>query len=359
MPSRIVLPAGCLTLLLCFVLAPSMAVATPPTFLCLTGKCHPSIAEKEFVHGPIGSGMCPLCHDDGRDVDGLPAGHPGVSIETATEKCLLCHEEIGILMDQGSVHTPVADGDCIDCHEPHGGNNSFFLRYPPRVVGGMRVISATCKACHEAGSPDWFDEFHANEAILDCVVCHNAHGSAETFQLTRYVKEVYLKAALAEAADLRRRGKLDAAAEAYDKSLKLFPDDVAVVMLLAKVHTAQGEWGKARSGYEKVLSIHPGHLEALIGSADAARHLEGLGAELLFLKKAIEVEPDRADLHFRAGKIYQERGQLQEAVAEFSKAVRIDPDYVPAHRRLAEVYESMGMSRDAEEERAVLKRLSK
>jgi predicted CXXCH cytochrome family protein len=345
--------------MLCFVLAPSMAAATAPSFICLTGKCHPAVAEQEVVHGPIGSGMCPLCHDDGRDSDGLPAGHLGVSIGAATEKCLLCHEEVGILMDQGSVHTPVADGDCIDCHEPHGGNNPYLLKYPPKIIGGVKLIAATCKACHEAGSPDWFDEFHANEAILDCVVCHNAHGSSEAFQLTRYVKDVYLKAALTEAADLRRSGQLDAAAGAYAKSLKLFPNNVAIGMLLAEVYTAQGEWGKAMSEYEKVLSIQPGHLEALISSAEAARHLESRGAELMFLKEAIEVKPDRADLHFRVGKVYQERDQLQEAVAEFSKAVRIDPDYAPAHRRLAEVYESMGMSRDAEEEREILKGLSK
>jgi len=317
------------------------------------------VAKKEYVHGPIGTGMCPLCHDDGREATGLPTGHPGVRIGTATEECLLCHEEIGILMEQGSVHTPLADGDCIDCHEPHGGSNSFFLKYPPKVLDGVRTVAATCKACHEAGDPDWFDAFHADEAILDCVVCHNAHGSSEAFQLTRYVKDVYLKAALKEAADLRSSGKLDAAAKAYAKSLKLFPNNVSTGMLLAEVYTAQGEWGKAMGEYEKVLSIQPGHLEALIGSAEAALHLEGRGAELMFLKQALEVKPDRADLHLRVGEIYQERAQLQEAVAEFSKAVRIDPDSARAHRRLAEVYESMGMSRDAEEERRILKGLSK
>jgi predicted CXXCH cytochrome family protein len=343
-------------LLLCVLFFPGVAPATPPSFICLTAKCHPSIAEEEFVHGPIGSGMCPLCHDDGGVVDSLPPGHPEVRIGTATEKCLLCHEEVGAMMERGSVHTPVAEGDCVDCHRPHSGDNLFFLIYPPASMEGTRIIAPTCKACHEAEDPSWYDEFHASEEALDCVVCHNAHASSEPYQLTRYVMNVYLRSVLMDAADLTKSGKLAAAAEAYGKALAIFPKDIRTLLRLAHVHELQDAWTDALAQYEKVLALQSDDVETLLKASTAAGKLKGEGAEMTYLKRAVEIEA-RPGIHARLGEIYRSRKQLQEAVSEFSKAVRIDPKYLPARRQLAEVYESMGMVRDAAEERRLIQEL--
>jgi predicted CXXCH cytochrome family protein len=337
----------------------SAAAATAPTKICMTGVCHPSIAAADYVHGPIASGMCPICHDEGSKPLNLPSSHIEVRKDSGRDKCLLCHEEIRALMGLGSVHTPVADGDCVDCHDPHQGDNPFFLKFSPKMESGRRVFASTCKGCHEAGDPGWFDEFHAGESVLDCVVCHNTHASSEELQLTPYVKEIYLKAALLEAADLRGRGRLEAAAGAYSKALSVFPNNVSTILLLAEIYSAQGEWTSAAGEYKKILSIQPGNLEALVGTAEAAGQLEGPGAELVYLKQALDVDPDRTDLHMRVGEIYKERRQFQEAVAEFSKALKADPENGQAHRHLAEVYEAMGMTRDAEQERQLYEGLLK
>jgi len=337
---------------------PSSARATAPTQLCLTGVCHPSVAEEKFIHGPIGSGMCPLCHDEGLErPDGLPKGHPDVSTHPASDKCLLCHEEIQALMNLGSIHTPVADGECVECHDPHQGGNPHFLKTPPRMEGGKRFVAETCHACHEAGDSDWYDDFHASEAVLDCTVCHNAHASAENLQLTRYVRDVYLKAALMEAEEQQAAGNLKGAGESYRKALLVFPGDVDVILLLAGVYRKGDEWAKAAEEYAGILSLDPAHLEGLIGAAAAARRLESSAVELSYLKRALEVDSNRADVHLRVGEIYQERKQLQEAYSEFSKAAKLDPASPAAHRKLIEIYDAMGMSGDAEAERKILEGL--
>ena len=100
-------------------------------------------------------------------------------------------------------------------------------------------------------------------------------------------------------------------------------------------------------------------MAGLVGAAGAAAALEDRSGELDYLKRALEVNPEGAGLHLRVGQIYRERGQLQEASAQFSKVVAIEPDSIPAHRELVEVYEAMGMTRDAEEERKILKGLEK
>ena len=334
------------------------AQAIPPTQLCLTGVCHPSIAEEKYIHGPIGSGMCPLCHDEELgQPEGLPTGHPNIGLEPGVDKCLLCHEEIQALLNLGSIHTPVADGTCIECHDPHQGNNPHFLKYPPLMEGGKRVVAATCHACHEEGDSDWYDDFHASESTLDCVVCHNAHASGENLQLTRYVRDVYLKAALMEAEEQHSDGDLAKAGESYRKLLLVFPEDIPIILLLAGTYREGTEWANAAEQYARVLALDPAHLEGLIGAAAAARRLEGSAVELSYLKRALEVDPNRADVHLRVGEIYQERKQLQEAYAQFSKAAKLDPASPAAHRKLIEIYEAMGMAGDAEEERRILEGL--
>lgn len=356
------LPARSLSALVvpvALLLLPSTARPVEPTKLCMTSECHSSFSKVPYTHGPLAAGMCPFCHDTGGKPDNLPSDHFEVLKGPATDKCLLCHSEIQAILGLGSVHTPVADGECIDCHSPHGGGDPFFLNYPPRVEGGKRRVSTVCNTCHEEGSPDWFDEFHATEAALDCVVCHNAHASSETFQLTGYVRNVYLKAALLEAAGLRSEGKLEAASDSYAKALKIFPGDVDTMLLLGEVESARKDWGKALGIYEKVLSLDEKNLEGLVGAAGAAAALEDRNAELSYLKRALEVNPEGSGLHLRVGQIYRERGQLQEAFAQFSKAAVIEPDSIPAHRELLQVYEAMGMTHDAEGERKVIEGLEK
>ena len=339
-----------------FLSVPAQAV--PPTRICLTGICHPSIAEEKYIHGPIGGGMCPLCHDEGlAQPEGLPEDHPKIGMAPGVDKCLLCHEEILALMNLGSIHTPVADGDCIDCHNPHQGDNPHFLRYPPRMEEGKRFVAASCHACHEEGDSDWYDDFHASETTLDCIVCHNAHASGENLQLTRYVRDVYIKAALMEAEGQRNDGDLEGAGESYRKALLVFPKDIAIILLLAGTYREGNDWAKAAEQYAGALSLDPAHLEGLIGAAAAARQLEGSAVELSYLKRALEVDSNRADVHLRVGEIYQERKQLQEAYSEFSKAAKLDPAAPAAHRKLIEIYDAMGMSGDAEEERRILEGL--
>lgn len=314
----------------------------------MTGKCHPGFAEAKFVHGPIATGMCPLCHDEGTAPDNLPEGHPDSRIGTGTGKCLLCHEEIKALMDLGSVHTPVADGDCVDCHDPHQSDNSHFLKYPPGLIDGRRVIAATCQACHEADDSSWFDDFHATEAILDCTVCHNAHGSPENYQLTRYVKDVYLRSTVMDGKDLMEEGKFKAAAVAFSKALSVFPEDVATALLLGRTYLAMGEHQKSYEAYAGILDSQPGHVDALVGAGDAVAPADGPAEALKYYKKAVDADPARVDVRVRVGRIYRERGQLQESLAELGRAVELAPQNAEAWQDLAETHKAMGNAAEAD-----------
>jgi predicted CXXCH cytochrome family protein len=256
-------------------------------------------------------------------------------------------------MNLGFVHTPVADGDCIDCHDPHQGSNSHFLLNPPAMVDGRRVVSATCLACHEAGDSSWFDDFHATEAILDCTICHNAHASQEKFQLTRYVRDVYLRSAVMDGDELREQGNLEGATEAYRNALSVFPKDLPTALLLAEVYLAREKWQAAYETYADILDSKPQNVDALIGAGDAVIGNDDPAEALAYYKKAMEAAPGHAGIRVRVGNIYRSRGQLQESLAELGKAVELDPESPQAYRDLTATYKAMG--NDAEAAKALEK----
>ncbi len=55
--------------------------------------------------------------------------------------------------------------------------------------------------------------------------------------------------------------------------------------------------------------------------------------------KALQIEPDFAEVHNNLGVALQNQGLLDEAAASFGKAVTIKPNYAVAHSNLCGLYE--------------------
>jgi len=86
--------------------------------LCLT--CHGTLVEsKRFVHAPVAVGDCSLCHHHhGSNLANLLLVDP-------VKTCLNCHERSEL--SDGSHHAQ-AERACNDCHDPHGGDDRFFVK---------------------------------------------------------------------------------------------------------------------------------------------------------------------------------------------------------------------------------------
>lgn len=133
--------------------------------------CHSGKAEKKFVHLPVKEGDCPSCHK--------PSGqkHPKFRKEafllTDNGKaglCAECHERKDT---KKNVHSPVAAGDCLDCHDPHQSGNKFQLK---------EEGAALCYICHEKSKLD--RPFpHQPVAEGKCLNCHDPHQSDHKYML--------------------------------------------------------------------------------------------------------------------------------------------------------------------------------
>ena len=59
-------------------------------------------------------------------------------------------------------------------------------------------------------------------------------------------------------------------------------------------------------------------------------------------KKAIEINPNLAEVHSNLGVAYANKGMYDEAIAELEKAIEINPNYTTAHVNLAVAYYHKG-----------------
>jgi predicted CXXCH cytochrome family protein len=109
---------------------------------------------------------CSNCHDKPEEASGLKSDVPGL--------CFECHDDKSKVDGKArkSVHSPVADGDCDSCHNPHFAPQKGLLN---------AEIPALCLECHGAMNEDSdkqpFAKQHDPVESGSCPDCHDAHAA--------------------------------------------------------------------------------------------------------------------------------------------------------------------------------------
>lgn len=174
---------------LAFCIAPVllMAQADPG---CITTECHAEMGTKAFVHGPVGAGICNVCHvpEEGKD-------HKFELYAEKDELCFGCHEAKRDMMLEEHVHTPVADGNCVGCHDPHQSDLRFTLK---------GIAADLCFQCHEKAEFSKSD-VHGPVAVGDCNACHSPHASANEKQLQEPLPDLCISCHTEKMDELNKR----------------------------------------------------------------------------------------------------------------------------------------------------------
>jgi len=82
--------------------------------------------------------------------------------------CLECHSEFSAVLAKKHVHTPVREGNCADCHDPHAADHGKLLEAD---------VDRICLTCHTDVVPESSRSTHALAADGKCVSCHDPHAS--------------------------------------------------------------------------------------------------------------------------------------------------------------------------------------
>ncbi len=130
-----------------------------------TGDIQPPEGfELHYLHEAVED--CDNCHTEGGKGRGMKGGMP--------EICFECHED-PTKDDKGaksSVHSPVADGECLSCHQQH-----YSLK--PKLID--QAVPTLCLECHDKVSADKdgkdFAGQHEPVSSGECLECHRVHAS--------------------------------------------------------------------------------------------------------------------------------------------------------------------------------------
>ena len=142
--------------------------------------CHENrrgMFSQEYVHGPVASGSCRICHNPHGSQYEKSLNHPIQIL------CFSCHEEVEEELRKKEIHRPFVEGRCTACHDPHSTGNRWVL---------VKNSQEICFSCHQVGTN--FDRHNhpynikprhklriplklSESGQLECLSCHNPHAS--------------------------------------------------------------------------------------------------------------------------------------------------------------------------------------
>jgi predicted CXXCH cytochrome family protein len=93
------------------------ALVAPAEQLCL--RCHDLDLDQAYVHGPLVSGGCLVCHDP------HSSRHEALLVSESGTFCLGCHDAQDVARIEG--HADITEG-CTTCHDAHGSDVKYLLK---------------------------------------------------------------------------------------------------------------------------------------------------------------------------------------------------------------------------------------
>lgn len=108
-----------------------------------------------------------------------------------------------------------------------------------------------------------------------------------------------------------------------------------------------GQLAQAEQLCRQILQAEPRHADALhlLGLIMLGSRRSDLARD--YMLAAVAAQPDFPEAHSNLGNIYQEQGQLDQAVACYRQALRINPRFAGVHNNLGAALERLGLLADA------------
>ena len=122
-----------------------------------------------------------------------------------------------------------------------------------------------------------------------------------------------------------------------------------IYYLLGNVSRMQGRVAESIAYYEDCLEVNADSASAYSGLAGAYLELDDLQAAEQNARKSLALDGSLPSMHFTLASIHEERGEPQQAAAEYLKEIDVTPEDVGSHFNLAMIYRVA--ERVADEER--------
>ena len=161
------------------------------------------------------------------------------------------------------------------------------------------------------------------------------------------------------------RGNYDDAVKAFLKGADLDPGDARCYQFLSRAYdSSPSQANEVIERFRRFAELQPGNGRALYYYAmslwkgkraqDSSLDLGQIG---LLLQRAIAANPKLPEAHLQLGNLTADQGKFAEAIPEYQRALELDSDLADAHYRLAQAYVRTGQKDRAQEQFATYQRL--
>lgn len=137
--------------------------------------------------------------------------------------------------------------------------------------------------------------------------------------------------------DLMDRTNNPLAKQYFDNAVRVDPNNVAAWHAKAYFLQNNDQIDEALGIYRRIHTMDAQYPEAYLNAAILLMYRDSLDAAMKELNILEKIDPTNAATWFYKGKIYQFKGQIQEARAAFEQALRLDKDYHQARDGLNEL----------------------
>jgi tetratricopeptide (TPR) repeat protein len=143
-------------------------------------------------------------------------------------------------------------------------------------------------------------------------------------------------------------GKADAALVKYGEAIKADPK-LALAYYARGILLARREraYTRAIGDFDKVLTLEPANINALIRRGDAYGQIGDFGHAIADLNRAIELDPENPRARVARGLANERRGQSAKAFDDFGAALRLNPRDTDALRNRGALHAKRGLFNDA------------
>lgn len=120
-------------------------------------------------------------------------------------------------------------------------------------------------------------------------------------------------------------GNLNAAGQAFDRALKIAPNNSLLWVEIGRLRYAGGEQRQALGAAEQALALDPDNAVALAFRAQLERDRSGAEAALPLYQRALAITPGDAALRYEYAATLGEMGRATDMLAELRKGAPDDP----------------------------------
>ncbi len=149
------------------------------------------------------------------------------------------------------------------------------------------------------------------------------------------------------ALSLHRSGQLEQARQHFEETLRLQPNHVQTLVLLAALHLELANPEEALGLTKRALKLDPRSIAAHVTAGQANSRLDRSTAAIASYDAALALNPLLANVHLRRGTELHKIKRYEAALGSFDRAIACSVDFAAAHYNRGVLLSDLGRHREA------------